>query len=206
MGTVSLRSLTPSGTGADRVQNIPGSLLRPRWGNGLARNRLGESGAELGWARSNLGVKKETFWVLPKVMNGNKVSIAQAGPAQHQRRDNEAQAEACTGHLFPQGPSIRALSTGVSSKTAVANFSDLTATADLGNRRRWEPASAQSPKTKAHAPHSSQLLAFWASQGGLLAQHHLGLEGQINSILPGHLWSHHPTIPPGSPCPSPDRG
>lgn len=131
-----------------------------------------------------------------------KCPLLRLAQPQPQRRDNEAQAQAGTGHLFPQGPSIRALSTGVSSKTAVANVSDLTATADLGNRRWWEPASAQSPKAKAHAPHPSQLLAFWASQGGLLAQHHLGLEGQINSILAGHLWSHHPTIPPGSPCPA----
>lgn len=38
VGVASLRFLTPFGTRADRVQNIPGSLLRPSRENRLARN------------------------------------------------------------------------------------------------------------------------------------------------------------------------
>lgn len=126
------------------------------------------------------------------------VSIAQAGHSSSPR--GETQCGSGSGlHKTPlpqgaPGAQVRALSVGASSKRQ-----DSEVLTGGGGGSQLPPSSQQA---KAHAPHPS---GFWHSalvRGLFLAQYHVGLGKQINSILPGHLLSCHPTIPLGSPCPT----
>lgn len=103
-----------------------------------------------------------------------------------------AQAQAYIRHHFPQGAQ-GAWHQGTQDRGII--YEMRLGGVDWQQQLR-EPASTQLPAGKALFLTQSRLLTLVTRGGGLLAQHHPGLGGQIGSILSGHLLSHHLIIPP----------